>query len=212
MCGRYLLLKDLSEVLAHFEVETSDLAALPAGDLVPGQTVPAVIHDGGRRLVSLRWGLIPAWAKDPAIGRKLFNARAETLAEKPSFREAFKRRRCLIPADGFYEWTGQKGNKQAVRFSLASGGPFAFAGLYESWRPPSGEPIRTCTIVTTAPNALIAPIHDRMPVILPRSAEAPWLDPAVRDPAALQPLLRPYPPEGMVMEPRFPFVPGVPPG
>ncbi len=209
MCSRYTSLKDLSELLAHFEVEVSDLTALPAGDLLPGQTVPAVIHAGGRRLVLLRWGLIPAWAKDPAIGRKLFNARAETLAEKPSFREAFKKRRCLIPADGFYEWTGQKGKKQAIRFSLASGGSFAFAGLYESWRPPSGEPIRTCTIVTTSPNALIAPIHDRMPVILPRSAEAFWLDPAIRDPAALRPLLRPYPSEGMAMDPLSPHHPGV---
>jgi putative SOS response-associated peptidase YedK len=199
MCGRFFLLTDLSVIMERFAVEGSELAALPAGDLVPGQLIPAVLGDGGNRLVALRWGLIPAWAKDPAVGRKLFNARAETIAEKPSFKNAFKHRRCLIPADGFYEWTGEKGQKQAIRFFLRSGEPFGFAGLYETWRPPSGEAIRTCTIVTTEPNGLIAPVHDRMPVILPREKEALWLDPAVHAPEALRPLLSPYPAEEMAI-------------
>jgi putative SOS response-associated peptidase YedK len=164
--------------------------------------VAAIIDNGERRRVkALRWGLIPAWAKDPAIGRKLFNARAETLAGKPSFRDAFQRRRCLIPADGFYEWTGEKGRRQAVRFQLASGEPFAFAGLYETWRPPAGgAPLSTCTIVTTAPNGLVAPVHDRMPAILPREGEALWLDPSVRDASRLQSLLAPYPADVMSMD------------
>jgi putative SOS response-associated peptidase YedK len=203
VCGRFVLLTDLAGVLAHFEVEESTLAALPAGDLLPGQRIPAIIHAGKRRLGLLRWGLIPAWAKDQSMGRRLINARAETLAEKPAFREAFQRRRCLIPVDGFYEW---KGKKEAVRFRLRSEGLFAFAGLYETWRPPSGEPVHTCTIVTTEANALVAPVHDRMPVILSRPGGAIWLDPAIREPAALRPLLGPYPAGEMVMDavsPRF---------
>ena len=200
MCGRFILLTDLAAIVTRFAVEGSDLTALPRGDLVPGREVPAVTRDGGNRLVSLRWGLIPAWAKDPAIGRKLFNARAETLAEKPSFRAALRSRRCLIPADGFYEWTGEKGHRQPVRFRLRSGEPFAFAGLYETWQPPQGEPLQTCTIVTTTPNALIPPIHDRMPVILAPAAEALWLDGALRDPGALRPLLVPYPAEAMARQ------------
>jgi putative SOS response-associated peptidase YedK len=200
MCGRYFLLTDLSVILERFNVGESSLAALPTGDLVPGQTVPAVLGDGQNRLALLRWGLIPSWAKDPSIGRRLFNARAETLAEKPSFKNAFKNHRCLIPASGFYEWTGEKGKKQAIRFGLRSGEPFAFAGLYETWHPPAGEAIRACTIVTTEPNGLIAPFHDRMPVILPQTAGRLWLDPAVHDPAALRPLLAPCPVAEMTME------------
>jgi putative SOS response-associated peptidase YedK len=206
MCGRFILLTDLATIVTRFAVEGSDLTALPGGDLHPGREIPAVVREGGNRLVALRWGLIPAWAKDPAIGRRLFNARAETLAQKPSFRDAFRRRRCLIPADGFYEWTGEPGHKRPVRFHLRSGEPFAFAGLYETWQPPAGEPLRTCTIVTTTPNALVAPIHDRMPVILAPEAEALWLDPALRDPGVLQPLLAPYPAGAMeVMGEPLPF-------
>jgi putative SOS response-associated peptidase YedK len=167
MCGRFIL-TDLSVILERFAVGESVLPALPAGDFLPGQAVPVIIQAGrNRRLGTLRWGLVPAWAKDPAVGSRMFNARAETLAEKPSFKEAFQKRRCLIPAEGFYDWTGEK--------------------------------LHTCTIVTTEPNALIAPLHDRMPVILSRAGEAIWLDPAVREPA-LRPLLVPYPAEEMVME------------
>ncbi len=200
MCGRFVLLTDLSVILERFDVGETSLAALPAGDLLPGQSIPAVIRDGGNRLVSFRWGLIPFWAKDPSIGRKLINARSETLAEKPSFKNAFQSRRCLIVADGFYEWTGEKGRKRAIRFRLRSGEAFGFAGLYETWKPPAGEAIQTCTIITTVPNGLVAPIHDRMPVILPRKAEAFWLDPSVRDHILLQPLLSPYPAEEMTAE------------
>jgi len=197
MCGRFVLLTDLAAIRGRFSVSASDLSVLPVGELVPGREIPAVIRQAENRLVALRWGLIPAWAKDPAIGRKLFNARAETLAQKPSFRDAFRCRRCLIPADGFDEWTGEKGHRRPMRFRLRSGAPFAFAGLYETWRSPEGALLNTCTIVTTVPNALIAPIHDRMPVILTPAAEALWLDRSVHDLAALRPLLAPYPAEAM---------------
>jgi len=199
MCGRFYLLADLALTLAYFGAGGDDFAYPPPGDFLPGQTVAAVLESGeGRIAKALRWGLVPAWARDPAIGRKLFNARAETLGEKPSFRDAFRRRRCLIPAEGFYEWTGEKGKKRPVRFSLGSGEPLALAGLYETWHSPAGgEALATCTIVTTAPNDLVAPVHDRMPVILPREKIGLWLDPAIHDPAALHPLLAPYPAEAM---------------
>lgn len=200
MCGRFILLTDLSVIVERFDVGETALASLPAGELLPGQSIPAVIREGQNRLVSFRWGLVPSWAKDPAIGRKMINARAETLAEKPSFREAFKKRRCLIPADGFYEWTGGKGHRTAVRFRLRSGETFGFAGLYEIWTSEAGEPLSTCTIVTTESNALVASVHDRMPVILSGARKALWLDPSVRDPARLLPLLTPYPAEEMIRE------------
>jgi putative SOS response-associated peptidase YedK len=200
MCGRFILLTDLSVIMERFDVGEAALDFLPAGDILPGQNIPAVIREGRNRLVSFRWGLIPSWAKDPAIGRKMINARAETVAEKPSFREAFKRRRCLIPADGFYEWTGEKGHRTAVRFRLRGGEPFGFAGLYETWAHGAGDPLSTCTIVTTQSNALVAAVHDRMPVILSRAGESLWLDPAVHDPARLQPLLTPYPAPEMIRE------------
>ncbi len=195
-------------MMARFAAEGGAFEALPPGDFLPGQVVVAIADKEGRRTaLPLRWGLIPGWATDPAIGRKLFNARAETLSEKPSFKEAFRSRRCLIPADGFYEWTGEKGKKQAVRFGLRSGEPFAMAGLYETWRAPSGETIGTCTIVTTEPNDLIALLHDRMPVLLPKDKEALWLDPKVRDPEALRPLLVPYRSAEMVIETAAPHPP-----
>jgi putative SOS response-associated peptidase YedK len=197
MCGRFVLLTDLSVILERFAVGETSLSALPAGDLVPGQFVPAVIHDGGNRLVSLRWGLIPSWARDPAIGKKMINARSETLAEKPSFINAFSNRRCLVVADGFYEWAGEKGHKRRFLFRLRSGEAFGFAGLFESWKTAAGEAVHTCTIITTVPNDLVAPIHDRMPVILPRGAEAHWLDPSLRDHAPLRLLLKPYPADEM---------------
>ncbi|MHB9099596.1 MAG: SOS response-associated peptidase [Syntrophales bacterium] len=200
MCGRFILLTDLSAIVERFDVGRTALASIPAGDLLPGQSIPAVIREGENRLVSLRWGLIPSWAKDPAVGRKMINARAETLAEKPSFREALQKRRCLIPADGFYEWTGEKGHREAVRFRLRSGEPFGFAGLYDTWRSEAGEPLGTCTIITTESNSLIASVHDRMPVILSGGKIDVWLDPSIRDPTRLLPLLTPYPAEEMIRE------------
>jgi putative SOS response-associated peptidase YedK len=148
----------------------------------------------------LRWGLIPSWAKDPAMGAKLINARAETVAEKPSFRSAFRHRRCLVVADGFYEWQKQEGKKQPFYFRLQDGQPFAFAGLWESWKDPNGEVVDSCTILTTEANQLMQPIHDRMPVILASQDYDLWLDPTVQS-EQLQNLLQPFPSEAMVSYP-----------
>lgn len=197
MCGRYSLTTPLQAMSDLFGfAERPNLA--PRYNIAPTQQVAAVRLGGAgqRHFVQLRWGLIPAWAKDPAIGSRMINARAESLAEKPAFRAAFRQRRCLIPADGFYEWQaggGDKAMKQPYRITLADGGPFGFAGLWESWRDPrSGERIESCTIITTEANERLRPIHHRMPVILPPGSYAPWLDPASRSAAALA-LLRPYP-------------------
>ncbi|MCH7813503.1 MAG: SOS response-associated peptidase, partial [Planctomycetes bacterium] len=154
-----------------------------------------------RRLELLRWGLIPSWAKDPAIGARMINARSETAAEKPSFRAAFRRRRCLLPADGFYEWQRSGRVKQPYYIRLKHGPPFALAGLWEQWHSPDGSLVETCTILTTEPNELVKPLHNRMPVLLTPDVFDLWLDPAMTDPARIQPLLRPCPPEQMIAQP-----------
>ena len=167
----------------------------PRFNLAPTQNVLAIRELAGQRQwCQLRWGLIPSWAKEPKIGSSLINARAETVAEKPSFRAAFKRRRCLIPADGFYEWqkTAGPGNKVPHFFTVGQASLFTFAGLWESWRGDDGTTLETCTIITTTPNELLQPLHDRMPVILNRSDYVRWLDPA-SDPGTLGDLLVPYP-------------------
>jgi len=195
MCGRYVVSTPGDVLAALFELPAPvELAA--RYNVAPTQAVPIVraAPAGGRELVFAQWGLVPHWAKERAIGNRLINARAESLAEKPSFRDALKRRRCLIPADGFYEWQKVEGGKRPWLLRLRGGAPFAFAGLWSLWRDPAGgEPLESCAIVTTRPNALAAEIHDRMPVILPRERHAPWLDPRAADPAALVPLLEPYP-------------------
>lgn len=170
----------------------------PRYNVAPTQNVTAIrqLAGGPRQLVFLHWGLVPSWADDPTIGNRMINARAETLATKPAFRKAFRQRRCLIPSDGFYEWQKQGREKQPYYITLADGGLFALAGLWEHWEH-NGLAIESCTIVTTAANSLVAPLHERMPVILPADAYALWLDPSVEDVDCLQPLLRPYPAEAM---------------
>lgn len=199
MCGRYSLTTPVEGLRQLFEfpeqpnlepcyniAPTQEVAAVraapPAGaaEGAAGQTEGETGESGaGRHLVSLRWGLIPSWAKDPAIGARMINARAETLAEKPAFRSAFLRRRCLVAADGFYEWQKRSGGpKQPYRIARPDGGPFAFAGLWERWRNPTeGRDVESCTIVTTAANATLGPIHHRMPVILAPQSYDLWLDP-----------------------------------
>src|SRR5262245_35107324 len=175
MCGRF--------TLATSRAQLADLFRLAGGpelplryNIAPTQPVPVVRAAGdGRALALARWGLIPRWATDPAIGNRLINARSETVAEKPSFRDAFRKRRCLIPATGFYEWAKTAGGKQPYHFRLLDGRPFAFAGLWERWDR-GGEPVESCTILTTAANAVVRPVHERMPVILPAEAFAAWLD------------------------------------
>jgi len=195
MCGRYSLTSPAEAMVALFDA--GPLAGFqPRYNVAPSQAMPVVRHAeaGGREWAWLRWGLIPSWAKDPAIGNRMINARSESVADKPAFRAAFRRRRCLVPADGFYEWQQQGGVKQPWRITLAEGGPFAFAGLWERWSPGAGEAVETYTILTTAANRSLAPIHPRMPVILAPEHYAVWLgDGQAADPRLLEPLLAPYP-------------------
>ena len=153
--------------------------------------------DGKRYMKQMRWGLIPSWAKDPAIGNRMINARVETLAEKPAFRAALKKRRCIIPADGFYEWQKLGKVKQPVRIILKSREPFGFAGLWEHWQSPEGEEVLSCTIITTEANTLLKAVHERMPAILTRDDEPAWLNPNAQDPEKLLSLLKQYPPDQM---------------
>jgi len=176
-----------------FDVEeiTDDLE--PSYNIAPTHAVAVVLNDGIKRLAVMRWGLVPSRATDPNVASKLINARAETLTVRPAFKEAFKRRRCLVVGDGFFEWKKQGATKTPLFFHLKSERSFGFAGLYEIWTPPLGEPLVTCTIITTEPNELVIPVHDRMPVILPKAVEDFWLDPTVDDHTRLLDLLQPYP-------------------
>lgn len=192
MCGRYTLTASIQKVAETFGVPAT-LETEPRYNVAPAQPVMTIMRNDEAHLAMLQWGLIPSWAKDAAIGSKMINARAETLAEKPSFKRLLRSRRCLIPADGFYEWKKQYGGKTPMYITMKDGQPFAFAGLWDSWRDPNGETIRTCTIITTQPNDVVASIHDRMPAILLPTARDAWLDPSIQDDAALLPLLAPYP-------------------
>lgn len=208
MCGRFTLFE--ADKILSKEFGVSDIPTLsPRYNIAPSQPVTAVratFTGSGRELALLRWGLIPSWSKDPAIGNRLINARAETVSEKPSFRNAFRRHRCLIPASGFYEWRRQERGKQPYFVRMRDERLFSFAGLWDRWESPDKGVIETCTILTTVANAVLAPIHDRMPVILPRGEYGRWLDPALRDPDALAPLLVPFSPEEMLAFPVSPRV------
>lgn len=192
MCGRYVLKrKDLEDLMARLGVkDPRDFVS--RYNIAPTTIVPAIRPgaDGAREAAALRWGLVPAWAKD-AGGAPLANARAEGIAAKPAFRDAFRRRRCVLPASGFYEWETRGRTKWPQYFQLAGEAPCLFAGLWETWRSADGVELQTCTIVTTRANSIVGAFHDRMPVILPPDAAARWLDPAVTEPAALEPLLVP---------------------
>jgi putative SOS response-associated peptidase YedK len=193
MCGR-VTIQTPAQALAREFALTGIRAALerPRYNLAPTQLMPVVINDGARMLDAFRWGLIPSWAKDASIGNKLINARGETVAEKPSFRSALKRRRCLVLVDGWFEWKQSTKPKTPYLFRRKDGRPLAFAGLWEEWSAPdTGEVLRTCTLITTGPNRLMAPIHDRMPVILPPEARELWLRPEPQEASVLQPLLVP---------------------
>lgn len=202
MCGRFTLTVDPADLQAAFP-EFSFPETRPRFNLAPTQPVLALPNLGQPRADYFTWGLIPGWAKDPTIGSRLINARAETLGEKPAFRGAYKYKRCLILADGFYEWQATPGAKTKTPYfiGLKTGQPFAFAGLWDEWHAPDGSLIKSCTIITTEPNALMAPIHNRMPVILPPETYAEWLDPAPRTPASLQKFLNSYPAEAMTARP-----------
>lgn len=197
MCGRFTLAVDPADLIDAFGLDPNaspDLAVVgPRFNIAPTQAVAVVPNTGPRHLEVMRWGLIPSWAKDPKIGNTLINARGETVAEKPSFRSAFKRRRCLILADGFYEWKKEAGGGKTPYFiQLADERPFAFAGLWEVWRPADGSELPTCTIVTTTPNAVMAQLHDRMPVIVPPEHYDTWLAEGERPAPELLSLIQPY--------------------
>ena len=161
-------------------------------NIAPRQSVAVVLDKGKRMLLSMQWGLIPHWAKEEKIANKLINARAESIAEKPSFRDSFRRRRCLIVADGFYEWRTEGGAKKPFFIGMKDGKPFGMAGLYDYWVTPEGETISTCTIITIRANELLRPIHERMPVIIAEVDYDLWLNPAVNDVRTLKELLKPY--------------------
>ena len=199
MCGRYTLSTPVEKLAGEFDISGPLPDLPPSYNVAPSQEVAAIVASGGgeRRLELLRWGLIPAWADDSSIGSRMINARSETAAEKSSFRKAFKERRCLIPADGFYEWQKTNGGRQPYHLKMRDGRLFAFAGLWESWKGDEEGEIRSCTILTTDANDLVGEVHHRMPVILPPETYDLWLDPAVREAEQLLSVLVPYPTEDM---------------
>src|SRR3954470_2782799 len=198
MCGRFTLTARREAVAAAFDLD--DFFDLPPRyNIAPTQWVPAVRLDpegGGREVSAFQWGLIPPWVEDPGIGNRLINARAETVAERSAFRSAFRHRRCLVGADGFYEWKQEYG-KTPYYFRLGAEGPFALAGLWERWEK-GEEPVESCTLITTEANSVVGPVHDRMPVILEPSSYSRWLDPEEERTEALKGLLRPLPDDWMV--------------
>lgn len=196
MCGRFTLASGIEIIATRFNVPSQRwLDVEPRYNIAPSQPILAIVNDGkDNRLGYLKWGLVPPWSKDPKVGYKMINARAETLNEKPSFRQAYKKRRCLIVADSFYEWKREGKTKIPKRITVKNG-LFAMAGLWEKWTSANGENIHSCTIITTKPNELMEDIHDRMPVILNKDEEQLWLDRSIEDTYILNELLDPYPAE-----------------
>jgi putative SOS response-associated peptidase YedK len=193
MCGRVTVQTPAVELAREFALTgIRNAIERPRFNLAPTQLMPVVPNDGQRMLDAFRWGLIPSWAKDASIGNKLINARCETVAEKPSFRSALKRKRCLVLVDGYYEWKQSTKPKTPFFFHRKDRKPLALAGLWEEWTSPeTGEVVRSCCLITTGPNALVAPIHDRMPVILSPDGQEQWLRPEPQEAANLMPLLVP---------------------
>lgn len=201
MCGRFAQRTDPKRVAKAFGVAKAPNME-PRYNIAPMQDILSIRQaEDEREAVFLKWGLVPSWAKDAAIGAKLINARSETITEKPSFREAFKKRRCIIPADGFYEWQRTDGKKQPFFFRMRDESPFGFAGLWERWQGAGGEAINSCTILTTEANEVLRPVHDRMPVILHPEEYSLWLEGDEREQELLRELLRPYPAEEMTGHP-----------
>ncbi len=198
MCGRFTVSHTQSDLEARFGFKTSAFEWTPRYNIAPTDPVPVVLSNGERRADLYKWGLIPWWSKDRKSAARMINARAETVSQKSTFEESLRTKRCLVLADGFYEW--QKAGKERLPtwFGLKSREPFAFAGLWDRWKSPDGEYVRSCTIVTTVANAVTEPVHDRMPVMLTPDAEEDWLDASVREPGGLLELLVPYPADLMV--------------
>ncbi|MBO0781539.1 MAG: SOS response-associated peptidase [Ktedonobacteraceae bacterium] len=202
MCGRFTLITDINNIARTFNVPPT-LQTTPRYNVAPTQDIVAIMRNGSSHLEWLRWGLIPSWAKEESIGSRMINARAETLAEKPSFKRLLSSRRCLVLADGFYEWKSEPGSKTKtpMYITLKNQEPFALAGLWDAWKSPDGPVLRTCTIVTTDPNGLMAPIHNRMPAILAPEARDLWLDYDIHDTPFLLSLLKSYPEQEMTARP-----------
>ena len=199
MCGRFTLTVDPAELKDVFGNYTFPTQFVPRYNIAPSQPILAIPNDAKNAADFFSWGLIPSWSKDPAIAKRLINARGETLAEKPSFRGSFKYKRCLVPADGFYEWKAQtEGNTKIPYFIfMKDRRSFAFAGLWDEWHSPDGGRLRTCTIITCEPNELMSTLHNRMPVILDQKDYDQWLDPAPQSPEILLPLIKPFPADKM---------------
>jgi putative SOS response-associated peptidase YedK len=195
MCGRFTLFSSPRELQQFFGTSSPSFEILPNYNVAPTQDIPVIIqHEDGRHLKKRHWGLVPFWAKEKAIGCKMINARAETVASKPAFRTAIKQRRCLISANGFYEWKGKAGNRQPFYFHLASGEPLAFAGLWEVWEnknaPSDAEPYKSCTIITTDASDSVIDVHDRMPLILKPESYGEWLDPENEEPGIIEEVMK----------------------
>ena len=201
MCGRFALHHSAAQLAERFSIERIVVDLPPRYNVAPTQPVAVVVQPSQRHLEAFKWGLVPFWAKDPKIGNRMINARAETLAEKPAYRAALKRRRCLIPASGFFEWKKAEKEKIPHYIHMADDYPFAMAGLWEEWTSPADEILHTCTIITTQANAFMTPIHHRMPVILDPESQSAWLDPSQEDPAVLTSLLQPYPDDHLTAYP-----------
>ena len=195
MCGRYSLVQT-DNIAARFDIQQEQLSLLPRYNVAPSQSMPVVVRNSPNRLVEMQWGLIPSWSKAPRAQFSTINARAETVMKSPVFRGPFKSRRCLVPASGFYEWQRTSNGKQPFCIRLKGDELFAFAGLYDVWHDAEGNELHSYTVITTAPNDLVAPIHNRMPVILHRDDEDVWLDKAA-EPARLMSLLVAYPADKM---------------
>lgn len=201
MCGRFTLHHSTQEVAERFAAQQVLFPLENRYNIAPGQAIPVIANStlaGARWMEAMKWGLVPFWAKDAEIGNRLINARAETIAEKPAYKQALKRRRCILPSDGFYEWQAQSsGPRLPYHIRLRDGELFGFAGLWEEWEAPDSSPLRTCTLITVEPNELMAPIHNRMPAILRREDEDAWLDSELKDTDSIVALLKSYPAKSM---------------
>jgi putative SOS response-associated peptidase YedK len=201
MCGRFVRCSTIKEICGYFNVGVPSFEIEPSYNVAPAQDIIIINKLGQKQLVKSHWGFVPSWAKEITDGYKMINARVETVTEKQSFKDAFRKQRCLVVADGFYEWQRERKRKLPYYIHLKSGNPFGFAGIYNTWTSPEGKKICTCTVLTTESNELISEIHDRMPVIVPRDKEDIWLDPEVQDANLLKGFLNPFPSEEMIMTP-----------
>jgi putative SOS response-associated peptidase YedK len=192
MCGRFTLHHSTEDVAERFAVEQLALGLTPAYNIAPSQPIATILQRQSRTLEKFKWGLVPAWAKDPAIGNRMINARAESASEKPAFRDAIRRRRCLVPASGYYEWRRSGPVRVPMYVHMKDQRPFAMAGLWEEWAAPGGAILRSVAIVTTEPNPFAATIHHRMPAIIDVASEEAWLDPTIEDVARVTSFLKPY--------------------